>query len=319
MKPSAAAGILLLALASVFCGGSGSTPTPVPTPTPTPPNPSARFPVLVAAGDIACDPQTPELPCRDRETARLARDILAQHETGFLLPLGDLQYTSGTLAQFNSMYDRAWGQLASRSRPIPGNHEHLTARATGYFDFFSTRNVDVGTRAQGWYQWAPAPTWAAYAINSDCADVGGCNVGSPQERFLITALAANQSRACQIAYMHHPLFSSGENGNTPDVRPIWQALYAAGVDIILSGHDHLYERFNPQSPTGVADPRGPRLFVVGTGGRDLYKFIDSKPNSAFKFNQNFGVLKLVLKESSYDWAFVTIDGTVIDPGSANCL
>jgi 3',5'-cyclic AMP phosphodiesterase CpdA len=279
------------------------------------------LPVIVAAGDIACDPRTPELPCKDRETATIAGNILSQHVTGFVVALGDLQYDSGTVAEFNAVYDRSWGQLAGRTRPIPGNHEYQTARASGYFDYFLTRGVNVGDRPTGWYEWQPAPTWDAVALNSECGAIGGCGAGSPQERWL-SQIASRRTRPCQVAFMHHPFFSSGLSGSITNTRALLQVLVGAGVELVLSGHDHMYERFEPQTVAGALDrARGIRQFVVGTGGRDLYTFEarNLKANSAFRYDQNYGVLKLVLRDSSYDWAFVTIDGKIIDSGSASCF
>lgn len=326
MNLRVALGCGFFALFLSSCGGSTPTqpnnPTPIPVPTPTV-NALAEFPILVAAGDIGCDPLTPHFPCKDRETATAAGKLLSQHLTGFVLPLGDLQYDNGSLSSFMTIYERSWGELAGRSRPVPGNHEFLTSRAAGYYDYFLGKRVDVGTRPQGWYAWSPAPTWTAYALNSECAGagVGGCGAGSAQERFLTANLAANASRGkCQVAYMHHPLFSSGQNGNNPNVRPLWQALYNAGVELVLAAHDHLYERFDPKTPTGEPDAtRGIRSFVVGTGGRDLYRFGTIQRNSAFRTNEHYGVLKLVLKEASYEWAFYNTSGTILDSGSGICF
>ena len=151
--------------------------------------------------------------------------------------------------------------------------------------------------------------------------VGGCNAGSAQYRFLQTDLLnpANQKK-CTVAYMHHPLISSGQNGNNPDVLPLMRLLYDNSVDIVLAGHDHSYERFNPITPEQVSDfSRGFRMFVVGTGGRDLYTFPRSLPASAVRINSNFGVLRIVMSPTSYEWQYVQLGGTVADSGSASCF
>ena len=120
--------------------------------------------------------------------------------------------------------------------------------------------------------------------------------------------------------MHHPFLSSGQNGSTPELLPLMQLLYDNNVDIVLAGHDHLYERFNQITPANVADPaKGLRLFTVGTGGRDLYEFPRVLPNSVIRYNKNFGVLRITMKDGAYDWSYVTIDGVVNDSGSGVCF
>jgi len=157
-------------------------------------------------------------------------------------------------------------------------------------------------------------------LNSNCEKIiGGCQVGSPQEQWLRADLSAHPA-TCTLAYWHHPRFSSGQHGNAVEMQPIWQALYAAGVDVVLNGHDHNYERFAPQDATGRADPeRGIREFVVGTGGKNHYGIRKIKPNSEVRNLNTFGVLKLTLHATSYDWQFIPTTGKKFtDTGSATC-
>ncbi len=306
---------VVLGLAGLHgCGGSGpESPTPVPTPAPTP-----NFAVIVAAGDISCDSATPQLPCKSKETSDLAIAERALRSAVVVLPLGDLQYDSGTLAEFNRNYHTTWGRLNDIARPVPGNHEYDTRGAAGYFDYFSQRGVNVGTRTEGWYAF-PVGDWRLIALNSNCGAVGGCGVGSPQYRWLETELTTNR-RTCTVAYMHHPFQSSGMNGSTPALLPLMRLLHTNNVEIVLAGHDHNYERFNPITPDGVADAtKGLRLFVVGTGGRDLQSFPRNLPNLAFRTNEHFGALRIVMKESSYEWAFINIGGSTIDSGPGVCF
>ena len=152
-----------------------------------------------------------------------------------------------------------------------------------------------------------------------CAEVGGCEAGSPQEQWLRADLAANADASCTLAMWHHPLFNSGPNqGNFPRVADLWQALHDAGADLVLSGHAHVYERFAPQDAQGNADPAGLREFVVGTGGRSLGLTGELKPNSEVRDDDHFGVLELVLRPNSYEWDFLGETGSVLDQGTAAC-
>jgi hypothetical protein len=154
-------------------------------------------------------------------------------------------------------------------------------------------------------------------LNSNCAKVGGCYAGSPQERWLRNDLAANATE-CTLAYWHHPRFSSVSNNTS--VAPFWKALYAAGAEVVLNGHAHNYERFAPQRPDGTLDGVGGiREFVVGTGGAGLHAFKAVKPNSQARNANTFGVLKLTLHPSSYEWRFVPAAGkTFTDSGTKSC-
>jgi acid phosphatase type 7 len=310
----ALAAVVSCMLALHACGGAPpDAPTPVPTPAPTP-----NFPVIIAAGDISCDSATPQLPCKSKETSDLAIQARALHSAVVVLPLGDLQYDSGTLAEFNRNYHTTWGRLNDIARPVPGNHEYDTRGAAGYFEYFAQRGVNVGARTEGWYAY-PVGDWRFIALNSNCAAVGGCGVGSPQYRWLETELTTNR-RTCTVAYMHHPFLSSGMNGSTPALGAMMRLLHTNNVELVLAGHDHNYERFNLITPDQVADTaKGLRFFVVGTGGRDLQSFPRNLPNLAFRTNEHFGVLKIVMKETSYDWAFVNIAGLAIDSGAGVCF
>jgi len=101
---------------------------------------------------------------------------------------------------------------------------------------------------------------------------------------------------------------------------IWQALYDGGADVVISGHDHIYERFAPQDPHGTRDAtRGIREFVVGSGGGGLTTVVNVQPNSEVRISETFGVLRLILQPTSYSWRFITArGGTATDSGSANC-
>jgi hypothetical protein len=260
--------------------------------------------VMLAAGDIAdCASQG------DEATAGLLDGL-----PGTILLLGDIAYPSGRPQDFRC-YDASWGRFKSRTRPSPGNHEYLTRDASGYFDYFGAA---AGARGKGYYSFDEG-AWHVVSLNSNCSRVGGCSRGSPQEQWLRADLSAT-NRRCTLAYWHHPLFSSGQHGAHVAMRPIWEALYAAGAEVVLVGHDHVYERFAPQSPTGAADSvRGIRQFTVGTGGKNHTRFRTPTGNSEVRNDNTFGVLKLTLSPSGYRWQFVPEAGkTFTDAGAGAC-
>jgi hypothetical protein len=198
---------------------------------------------------------------------------------------------------------------------VPGNHEYNTANASGYFSYFGNR-----TSPPGYYSF-DIGSWHLVALNSNCSAVGGCGTGSPQAQWLRADLAAHPN-ACTLAYWHHPLFNSGaEHGGTDTTyTAFWQALYDANADVVLVGHEHVYERFAPQTPSGALDQaRGIRQFTVGTGGKSLYRFGGILANSQVRSDDTFGVLKIALNPTSYDWQFVPEAGkTFTDNGSTSC-
>ena len=262
--------------------------------------------VLVGAGDIA--------DCRDLSGAEATAKLLDQIP-GTVMAVGDLAYPDGTKENFEC-YDRTWGRQKTRTRPAPGNHEFHSSAATPYFDYFGSA---AGAFGDGYYSYELG-AWHIVVLNSECADVGGCGPGSRQEKWLRADLAAHRV-SCTLAYWHKPLFSSGgAHGNDLEVTPLWQALYDAGADVVIGGHDHNYERFAQQNPQGEADPvHGIREFVVGTGGKNLRPFGATKPNSEVRNNEAFGVLRLTLRPQSYDWQFISQQGKAFtDSGTTSC-
>jgi len=262
--------------------------------------------VLVGAGDIA--------DCTDLSAAEATAKLL-EKISGTVMAVGDLAYPDGSRKNFEC-YDKTWGRVKSRTRPAPGNHEFHSAGATPYFDYFGSA---AGDPKLGYYSYELG-SWHIIVLNSECTDVGGCEAGSPQEKWLRADLAAHPV-ACTLAYWHKPLFSSGNaHGNDLAVKPLWQALYDANADVIIGGHDHDYERFAPQNPEGAADPkRGMREFVVGTGGKNHRPFGEIKANSEVRDFTAFGVLKLSLRPAGYDWEFIPEAGKgFTDSGSGSC-
>ncbi|HWO69852.1 MAG TPA: DNRLRE domain-containing protein [Actinomycetota bacterium] len=282
-----------------------------------PPPPPEGAHVVAATGDIVCDPSSSAYAgsnpavCQHRGTAALlvGADVV--------LPLGDLQYTDGTLEKFTVAYDPTWGQHADRTSPVPGNHEYNdpAGGAAGYYGYWSSKGRPTGVTGAGYYSF-DVGSWHLIGLNSNCSLVP-CAEGSPQNDFLALDLAST-TQPCILAYWHHPLFNSGavHGANEPSgARAFWEDLYAARADIVLNGHEHNYQRYAKQDPFGVPAPDGIREFVVGTGGRSLYGMLDTK-DANFEFGDaaHFGVLLLYLGPDSYTWRFVDPSGAVLDAG-----
>ncbi len=252
--------------------------------------------VLVGAGDIG--------DCRsqgDERTGRLLRSI-----GGTVFTTGDNAYTSGTPTEFAECYDPTWGPLRWRTRPSPGNHEYGTADAAGYFGYFGPK---AGPSGRGYFAYTRG-SWRIYSLNSE-------RLSDAQLEWLRADLAAHPSR-CSMAYWHRPLRSSGTHGDVLPVKQLWRPLYAAGVELVVNGHDHSYERFAPMRPGGISDASGIREFVVGTGGTALRSFETIKPNSQARQSSIHGVLKLFLADGSYSWRFISVNGSYTDRGSTPC-
>jgi hypothetical protein len=295
------------------------TASPIPSPTRTATPVTSGDPVIAAAGDIACDPSDGSFnggngtanSCRQKAVS----DLFVNRNFSAVLTLGDTQYEDGSLTKYQQSFDPSWGRAKSIIRPAVGNHEYSTAGASGYYDYFGAA---AGDRTKGYYSY-DIGAWHIIALNSNCSQVGGCGTGSPQEQWLKSDLAAHPTM-CTLAYWHHPRFSGGEHGSSTSYDAFWRALYAAGADIVLSGHDHDYERFAPQNPSGAADPNGIQQFVVGTGGKNHYTFTTTLPNSLVRNSDTYGILKLTLHAASYDWQFVPEAGkTFTDSGTRNCI
>jgi acid phosphatase type 7 len=310
MVQSALAAAVLAALAVVAPLPDRDLPASPAAARPTPPAAATSGGVVVvAAGDIACGPGSPPTPagCQQRATARA---VGAQHPAAVLL-LGDNQYRDGALWRYRAAYDRTWGRFIRRTYPTPGNHEYKTPRAAGYYRYFGAR---AAVPVRPWYSFRLG-AWHLVALNSNCGAVD-C---AAEAAWLRADLAAHPAR-CTLALWHHPRFTSGSEGPTRAVGPLWDALYTAGADLVLNGHDHDYERFAPQDPLGRPDPAGGiREFVVGTGGAPSLPFRTVAANSQVRETGTFGVLRLILEPGGYHWRFVYAAGASFgDQGSGTC-
>jgi hypothetical protein len=263
-------------------------------------------PVVAAAGDIADCTST-----GDEQTAAL----LAKLPANVVAADGDLAYETGTAAEFANCYDPSWGRFKAITRPAAGNHEYESPGAAPYYAYWGSV---AGTPGQGWYSY-DLGSWHVVVLNSNCAFVGGCQAGSPQETWLRADLAAHPAK-CTLAYWHHPLFSTGYTPGEPPVQPLFQALYDGHVELVVNGHAHNYQRWAPLSPTGALDrSRGVREFVAGTGGKTLRSVGTRVATQEVANGDTLGVLELTLRTGSYAWKFVPVAGrTFTDSGSAAC-
>jgi 3',5'-cyclic AMP phosphodiesterase CpdA len=277
--------------------------------------------VVVAVGDMACAPRASTASASadgDGDGPALCRqdavsDAMLARDPEALLALGDLQYEKGAPDGWGP-YTRSYGRLRDITRPVPGNHEYLTADASGYYQFFGGR---AGPAGRGYYAFTTG-AWRIIALNSECTDVGGCGAGSPQLDWLQAELAEHNPR-CTLAYWHIPRFSSGQHGDHNAYRTLWRTLIAAGVDLVLAGHDHNYERLAPMNADGKIDhSTGIRSFIVGTGGRNLRPVTSRRPGSEMVIDDRFGFLELRLGSSGYRWEFVGVDGKALDSGADEC-
>ena len=270
--------------------------------------PPASAPVsIMTAGDMGQCFGAPSALSGAAKTAALVTP-----QDAIVLSLGDHAYEDGTAAQFANCFDPTWGTFKDRIRPTPGNHDYHTPGASGYYDYFG---VLAGPDRRGYYSF-DLGGWHFISLNS----LVDTSVQGAQYQWLKSDLAASSGTLCTIAYWHFPAFNSGAvYGSILSMRPFFDALYQAGVEIVLSGHEHLYERFAPQRVDGSADPQqGVRQFVVGTGGHQLNAFGTVLPNSEFRYNASWGVLQLTLGEGSYGWQFTPVTGGVIDSGIGTC-
>ena len=291
---------------------------------------------IAAAGDIACNPADVNYNggagqngfCQQAATANL----IAQGSYDRVLALGDEQYDCGSLDAFNTSYDASWGRFVGRTLPVPGNHEAKTTsdygeagcstNQTGYFTYFANHGVGIasGVNGNGYYS-VDLGSWHLIAINSNCKSIGGCGTGSPQEIWLRGDLAAHPSQ-CTLAFWHEAAWStSGSSHGVAAMRPIWADLANAGVELVLSGHFHHYERFGNLNAAGQPVPAGTgtREIVQGTGGENQGPFGNGRPIPGSEVRTSgYGALALTLANGGYSWQYLQVGGAVADSGSDTC-
>ena len=297
LAPALLTAALLAACGGDGGGGGGGGGAP----------PAVTF-AIVAAGDIA---QCFAAPASASAAAKTAALVAAQD--AFVLTLGDNAYETGTPTEFASCFHPTWGAFKDRIHPAPGNHDYYTSGAEGYFSYYGAQ---AGPDRRGYYSFDYGG-WHFISLDSEI----DASPQSAQYLWLTADLAASRDALCTVAVMHQPLFNSGlTHGGSAPMKPMFDALYNAGVEMVLSGHEHVYERFAPQNANGVADPvRGVRQFIVGTGGAELHRFGPPLPNSEARIEGTFGVLRLSLGTVGYSWQFVPVGGgSPRDAGSDTC-
>ena len=268
---------------------------------------------VYAAGDIAYCDKKPALLSEANDTAKVVEAGLAASSDAAVLLLGDNVYQKGTEREFRDCYNPTWGRFKARTHPAPGNHEYYTPGATGYFSYF-------GNAAGRGYYSVDLGDWHVVSLDSNLKGAAQ----QAQLAWLKQDLAASGAR-CTLAYWHHPLYSSGWHGSQAVMKPAWELLHQAGAELVLAGHDHTYERFLPQDANGKLDlERGIVQFVVGTGGAYYTPFKLPLENSKMRDNSRFGVLKLVLRDASYEFEFLEAsydgfpNGQPPDRGAGTC-
>jgi hypothetical protein len=278
---------------------------------------SPTDPVLVGAGDIAACTQE-----FDEQTAALLDQIVAGGTANgvetVVFTAGDNAYENGTLQEYEQCYGPTWGRHKDRTRPATGNHEYALGNADGHFQYFGEL---ASTPGVGYYSF-DLGTWHIVVLDTgDHCQIVTCAAGSPQEQWLRADLAANPA-VCTLAIWHDPLFTSSPRASAARyVVPFWRALYEYGADVIVSAHEHNYERFATQTADGIFDPDyGIRQFVVGTGGNGFNTFEGQRAhNSEAADDQTYGVISLTLHPAGYDWEFVPVAGSTFrDSGSGDC-
>lgn len=334
-----ALGALTLTTLVAISPASVGAPTPTPTTSTTP----KTAPVIAAVGDIACDPHSgsyksgkgTDAACQQNAVAAL----LKGRQIAAFLPLGDEQYQVGALSAYKVSYQRAFGAYLAISQPVPGNHEYYTSGAKGYYSYFGAR---AHKSSGGSYSY-DLGAWHIIAINAATCGGSGCGPTSSFGKWLAADLKSHVANKCTLAYWHEPLWSVGLHPTFVPIAPVWNALQRAGVDVVLTGHDHNYQRFAPLGPasfnlrSGTVQPptinrtTGMRQFIVGTGGESNYPWGSHIPVATSRAvevkatNPNhgiFGVLFVTLNDASYSWQFVQARTTgakaFTDKGTTAC-
>ncbi len=274
---------------------------------------------LVGAGDIA--------ECGNpgsQQTAVLVQEVLSDVPSATVFTAGDNAYPDGSAADYQNCYDPTWGQFKAKTRPALGNHEYDTGSADPSFDYYNgpgSTTGPAGNRGEGWYSYDKGK-WHIVVLNANATFVG-TRAGSPQETWLKADLAAT-AQPCILAYWHHPRFYSGTTTPLPaptsSLLDFWKDLYAAGADLIINGHAHVYERYAPQTPDGVLDlTNGIRQIIVGTGGESGGSLTVLRQNVEVVEGRTLGVVELTLDDGRYAWEFEPVAGKVFnDRGTGLC-
>lgn len=243
-------------------------------------------PVVIAAGDIAED---------NGEMAKTG-ELIASLPHTLVLALGDNAYPDGTSKELNDLYEPSWGRFQDRVWTCPGNHDYHSShlRPFPHYHFFGER---AGPDTLGFYS-LNVGQWHLVCLNSEIKR----DERSAQIAWLRADLLRHKDRPI-LAFFHSPRFSSGTHGSDKRQMDFWHALFQRNAEIVLNGHDHHYERFEPQDPESNFVVRGIREFVVGTGGKELRKVTNQVKHSIVRHWTSHGALRLTLHRDSYEWRF----------------
>ncbi|HYU80567.1 MAG TPA: metallophosphoesterase [Vicinamibacterales bacterium] len=286
---------LLLVLGTLYCS-KGSPTTPTPRPDPEAPRGGGTA-VLIGAGDIGlCGSQ-----------GAIATGRLIENTLGEVFLAGDIGYSQGSAANFRECFEPVWGHARGRWRPVPGNHEYESPNAVPYFQYFGAA---AGPPDAGYYRFFLGE-WLILMLNSNIA------AGPTSAQYQFVRESLSRPVRCQMAIWHHPVFTSGPNGPSGFMRDMYKLLDDNEVDVVVNGHDHLYERFSRQDADGRQDPLGIREFIVGTGGAQLYSFVTTAPNSTVRIS-TYGIMRFTLRPDAYDWDFLETSGALGDNGTTEC-
>lgn len=257
--------------------------------------------VLIGAGDVATS---------SGDQAATAA-IIDQYPEAVVFTTGDNAYPDGTADDYSRHFDPSWGVHKDRIRPAIGNHDAHSEGAMPYFSYFG---ANAGTPGEGWYSYELG-TWHVIVLNSEC---GSSGLASCDDQFeWLSSDLADRTQECMLAYWHRPVFNAGRHEGDSDFADEWEMLDAVGVDVVLNGHDHNYQRYGLQDASGMPTPNGIREFVVGTGGAKIYGQ-ETDLDNLQAFYEGHGVLKLELFESSYSWEFIPVVGPFEDTGTGSC-
>jgi hypothetical protein len=244
---------------------------------------------IMGAGDVA----------GDVKDAAATAALIQAADPDAVFTTGDNAYPDGSRSDYAKRYDPTWGFLKERTHPVPGNHDYQTTDAAGYVGYFGAENVTNNVDGGVYYAWDVGNGWRAYAVNTEISTSGA------QLKWLRDDVAAHPAQH-YILYGHRPRYTSGtEHAPSEDICPLWDALAdTGGLEIVLGGHNHQYERFTPMDCAGQESVNGARSFVIGSGGKTLDGLDRPAQGSEFRNNGDFGVLELVLYENSYEWEFI---------------
>ncbi len=276
--------------------------------------------ILVGAGDIA-DCNSPG----DEATAGLVERVLGASDAAWAFTAGDNVYPDGTVDQYRRCYEPSWGRFKSRTLPSVGNHDHRTKNAAGARAMFAGRFTQDGPL---WYAAdvkgddgaGAAVRWRAIILDSNCDRVD-CSSKGPQYAWLKEELRRQKAGGirCSVAIFHHPRFSSGPHGDEPALNEIWQLLDDGAVDLVVVGHDHIYERYPPLDSSG-ARPKvgGVPSIVAGLGGKSRYPAPFARDHAIALRNDVDGVVVMRLGKNGWTSTLWSTDGTVHDVSTGRC-